>query len=124
MKIEINCCRSGRVLFAHDAENNSMPLTVEAAVKVGAYLARANLAGANLDGELLTKAPLSLAGLKWPVLISNEYMRIGCQRHDHKSWQEFSGDDIRQMAHGALGFWREWKSPLLALCAAHREAAQ
>ena len=59
MKIEIKCRFSGSVLFSHEAEDNSMKLTLEA----GANLARANLAGANLDGANLDGANLAGANL-------------------------------------------------------------
>lgn len=67
-KIEITCWRSGRVLFEHEAENNTMRLTVEAAVKAGVDLAWANLedadlAWANLIGAKLAHANLAEANL-------------------------------------------------------------
>lgn len=64
MKIEIKFRFSGKVLFSHEAENNSIKITVEAAVKAradlaGAYLARADLAGADLAGaDLADKSKL------------------------------------------------------------------
>jgi len=107
-------------------------LTLVAAVKAGANLARANLgganlggaylAGANLDGEVLNKAPISLINLQWSILITGQYMRIGCQRHTHEEWRDFTDAKIRNMAIGALAFWREWKAPLLAICHANHEA--
>lgn len=51
MKIEIKCRFSGKVLFEHDAENNTLRLTVEAAVKAGASLVGAYLDGASLDDK-------------------------------------------------------------------------
>ena len=68
MKIEIKCRFSGSVLFAHEQEDNTVKMTVEAAVKAranlaGAYLARANLAGAYLDGAYLDGAYLAGANL-------------------------------------------------------------
>jgi len=63
MKIEIKCRFDGSVLFSHEAENNSIKLTLEAAVSAGAYLARANLDGANLAGANLAGANLARAYL-------------------------------------------------------------
>jgi hypothetical protein len=68
MKIEIKCRFSGSLLFEHDAEENTLKLTVEAAIKAGAnlagaYLAGANLAGANLAGAYLAGAYLDGANL-------------------------------------------------------------
>ena len=69
MKIEIKCRFSGSVLFSHEAEDNSMKLTLEAAVSAranldGANLVRANLYGANLDGANLDGANLDGAKIK------------------------------------------------------------
>src|SRR5574337_578147 len=61
--IEITCRFSGKVLFSHDAENNSVRLALEVAIKAGANLAGANLAGANLAGANLAGADLSSAYL-------------------------------------------------------------
>ena len=58
MKIGIECRFSGKILFTREAENNTLMLTVQAAVH-----ARANLAGANLDGVNLACANLTGAYL-------------------------------------------------------------
>ena len=68
MKIEIKCRFSGKVLFEHDAEGNTLRLTVEVAAKFnanlsGADLSRANLAGAYLAGANLSRADLAGANL-------------------------------------------------------------
>jgi hypothetical protein len=89
----------------------------------GANMEGANMAGADLDGEILKIAPLSLMNLKWSVLITAECMRIGCQRHKHEEWAAFDDDEIKGMASGANEFWRDWKEPLMLLCARHKEQA-
>ena len=58
MKIQITARLTGLVLFEHEAENNTKKLTLEAAIS-----ARANLAGANLDGANLAGAYLDGANL-------------------------------------------------------------
>ena len=126
MKIEINCRFSGKMLFAHEAENNTLKITAEAAVKVRANLAGANLDGAylaraNLDGEVLTKAPISLLNLTWPVLITEKFLRIGCQRHAHAEWAGFSDEEIAVMESRAAQFWSQWGDVLLSMCAKHAE---
>ena len=73
MKIQITARFTGLVLFEHEAENNTMKLTLEAAISAranlaGAYLAcanlaRANLARANLAGAYLAGAYLAGAYL-------------------------------------------------------------
>ena len=58
MKIQITSRFTGSVLFEHEAEENTVRLTLEAAVSAGANLAGAYLAGANLDGAYLAGANL------------------------------------------------------------------
>ena len=63
MKIEIKSRWSGNVLFGFGCENNSLKLTLEAAVKARADLFGANLSGANLSRANLSRADLSGANL-------------------------------------------------------------
>jgi uncharacterized protein YjbI with pentapeptide repeats len=85
---------------------------------IGAYLTRANL-----DGEILSsKTPISLTNLKWPVLITDGYMRIGCQRHTHSEWGNFSDEEISKMAEGAGEFWKQWKIGLIEMCKVHAKS--
>lgn len=63
MKIDIKARYTDQVLFSHEAENNTLRLTLEAAVKARADLARANLPGANLAGANLAGADLTRAYL-------------------------------------------------------------
>ena len=51
------------MLFEHEQENNTVKITLEDGVKVGAYLDGANLAGAYLDGANLAGAYLAGAYL-------------------------------------------------------------
>ena len=88
----------------------------------GADLRGANLRGANLDGEKLVKTPLQLNNLKWFVLISDKYLRIGCQRFTIEEWRNFDDAAIVKMDFAALKFWRKWKAPIIALCDAHNTA--
>ena len=64
---------SGSVIFEHTAEDNTITLTVEAAVSCGVSLANANLAGtclavADLTGADLTGADLTSADISWADL--------------------------------------------------------
>jgi len=63
MKIEIKSQFDGSALFAHYKEENSIKITLEAAVMAGADLAGANLAGADLAGAYLAGANLARANL-------------------------------------------------------------
>ena len=90
----------------------------------GANLSRANLCGAYLsrakiDGEEIKKPPVQIGGLAWDVLITEGFMRIGCQRHTHEAWAEFGPDEIHDMAGNATEFWEQWKAILLSICKEH-----
>ena len=63
MKISILHRWSLRVLFEHDVENNTIALTVRAAVESGANLRSANLRSADLGGANLCSADLRSADL-------------------------------------------------------------
>ena len=134
MKLSILSRFNASLLFEYEAEENSVKIMLQAAVKNGANLRGADLRGAdlygadlygadlygaNLDGEKLTKTPLQLNNLKWLVLISDKYLRIGCQRFTIEEWKNFEDAAIVKMDFAALKFWRKWKAPIIALCDAH-----
>ena len=147
MKLSILSRFNASILFEYEAEENSLKITLQLAVKTGANLCGANLRGANLygadlrgadlrganlygadlrdanlDGEKLVKTPLQLNNLKWFVLISDKYLRIGCQRFTIEEWRNFDDAAIVKMDFAALKFWRKWKAPIIALCDAHNTA--
>ena len=86
----------------------------------GANLDGANLDGADLYGEKISKTPLSVVGLRYWCLISDGFMRLGCKHFTHDEWANFSDSEISEMDDEALEFWKQWKAPLLAMCAAHK----
>ena len=85
----------------------------------GANLSRANLYGAKIDGEEIKKPPVQIGGLAWDVLITEGFMRIGCQRHTHEARAEFGPDEIHDMAGNATEFWEQWKAILISICKEH-----
>ena len=85
----------------------------------GADLYGADLYGAKIDGEEIKKLPVQIGGLAWDVLITEGFMRIGCQRHTHEAWAEFGPDEIHDMAGNATEFWEQWKAILLSICKEH-----
>ena len=104
---------------------------LEKAVSSRAYLSGANLSGANLsdanlsgayltdakwNGITITRTPLQLWGLRWPVTIIETHMQIGCQIHALADWWEFDDAAIAAMdGKDALRFWRAHKAALMAL---------
>jgi uncharacterized protein YjbI with pentapeptide repeats len=84
-----------------------------------ADLRGADLHGADLHGEILTKTPISILNLTWDILITEGYMRIGCQRHTHAEWEAFTDEAIADMESRASEFWKANREWLLAACKAH-----
>lgn len=114
MKLSILPRFSDSSIFNYEAEENNFKITLKAAIKAGA-----DLRNANLYGEKLTKPPVQLNNLKWSVLISDKYLRIGCRRFTIEEWKNFDDPTIDSMSAGALKFWRKWKTPTIELCDAH-----
>ncbi len=148
MRIEIKHRHTNDVLFACEAEN--MREVVVNAVKSEAYLSEAYLLGANLSGaglsgadlsgadlsgadlscadlsgadlsgEILAIAPISILNLTWNILISEQYLKIGCKRHTHDEWKAFGDAKIKSMESRASDFWNANKVWILAACDAHK----
>ena len=91
---------------------------------VGADLRGADLRGANLRGADLRgakNAPLIITGLRWVVYISGTgNMRIGCQNHSIKHWDNFSDELINRMDDCALEFWKQHKEMLMGICNSYK----
>ena len=91
----------------------------------GADLSDADLSGAILSCEKLVLTPISISNLQWDVLITGEYMTIGCRRHTHREWGNFTEDEIRKMHSNAFDFWfGTWRTPLLNMCEKHHNACE
>ena len=137
-KIQIRHRDTNAVLFECEAPADlssglRMRHALEKATQARANLDGANLDGANLDGANLARAKFGdgvtaargirhVLGLRWPVTIFDNHMRIGCQLHSLADWATFTKRDIVEMdGTDALLFWRRHKAMLLAL-AGHNEA--
>ena len=85
----------------------------------GADLARANLAGAK--GADMTRQPVELSGLAYPILITDTMIKIGCEQHTTVDWSSFDNKRIARMdGCAARRFWAAHKATILALAAAHQ----
>ena len=85
MRIEIKSRFDARILFAHEAEGNTLKITVEAAVKARANLADANLADANLAGVNLAGANLAGANQMIDAGTPNGWRTVGWLRDGYLS---------------------------------------
>ncbi len=100
----------------------------------GANLRWANLQGANLQGANLQGANLQGADLPfnfaqaylspWSVLVTPEYIEIGCQRHPIDRWLDWGRQDdpeeIHAMSSKARAWWNRHKNIVLAMAHAVR----
>ena len=92
-------------------------------------LSYSNLRGFDLSGSILScsngkrikikKTPLQILGLQWPVIIFDFHMKIGCEFHSIKRWDEFNNDSINYMGSNALEFWKQNKSAIMTFCEAN-----
>lgn len=91
----------------------------------GANLSNADLSNANLWGEKITKCPIYInAGLHWQVWITDKRIKIGCQIHTTKAWENFTDEQISKMDENALEFWKVWEKPILAMARVHQESEE
>ena len=123
-----------------------MQLTVETAVSIGAnlYGARlvgaslvgASLVGANLDGARLdganldgarygeniplTTPPIQIMGLRWPILILDTHIKIGCELHLTSEWAGFKDSRVNLMDPNAVDFWTANKELILLAAKLHQ----
>jgi len=143
MKITIKCRWNNKILFEGEYESTKAAVVdavskradlrradlrgaylqgadLQGADLQGADLRWADLQGADLRGEKLEIAPLMMQLDRWDVIITSEYLAIGCQRHTHDAWAKFKRTDISPMADGAWDWWKLHKDMLLAACAIHK----
>jgi len=90
-----------------------------------ANLTEADLTEANLTGAdkcshgpaIITMQPICIySGLRWPVMIFDDYMLVGCELHPLSDWQGFSDRRILEMdGKDAAIFWKTNKEWLLGL---------
>jgi hypothetical protein len=117
--------RGANLIDAYLSDANLRGANLSGANLSGANLRGANLSGANLRGAawapgvLISRAPLQLYGLTWPVTVLDSHMQIGCQLHSLHEWELLDDAAINAMdGRDALRFWRMHKSTLLALARA------
>ena len=99
MKIEIKKRWSGNVIFSHDVENNTVALTVKAALSASVSLINADLRNANLRDADLSGANLCNAYLSGANLINADLCNANLINADLRdadlSGANLSGADLR-----------------------------
>lgn len=122
MHIEIKSRFSDKIIF--EGEYSSIKDAVEDAIKNKVSLRDADLLGAYLQGEILIIFPVQVLGLRWFVLITPQYMSIGCERHTHEEWANFNRVEISKMDTNAWDWWTVHKDVLLNMCSIHKLEAE
>ena len=87
----------------------------------GVDLRGANLRGATYrKGTPLTKNPIQIDGLTWPILILDAHLKIGCELHTFVEWEAFTDKEISRMEEQALTWWKQHKEAIFAVIKACR----
>ena len=124
MKHEIKNRFTGEVLFSCEVPEGMKSGMIARHAVEAAIAERANLWDANLRGADLwcaKNAPLIITGLRWVVYISGTgNMRIGCQNHSIKHWDNLSDELINRMDDCALEFWKQHKEMLMGICNSYK----
>ena len=94
---------------------NEVLLTIEGGSLQYADLRGANLQHADLRGANLSIDVIHIAGMRWDVIIFQDWMTIGCQHHHVVDWERFTDDEISKMNDDALEFWKENKGKLITI---------
>jgi len=82
-----------------------------------ADLGSADLRFAERTDYKLKKNPIMLYGFKYPVLIFDKHMEIGCRAYTFAEWENFSLKEIEDIGGpDSRKMWRKYKTMLLDLC--------
>ena len=121
MKFEFHASVTGSLLRTQEIPDDTPEhLRCRVALQLSAK-ARADLAGADLadaklrDGITVTRAPLQINGLAYPVTIWDQHAQIGCHFHSIAEWAAMTEAQICALDRGAVAFWRAHRDALLAL---------
>jgi hypothetical protein len=69
----------------------------------------------------VSKTPVCVTGLLWPVTISDNIIQIGCQGHTADEWDEFDNHAIAGMdGRDALKFWVKYKQLIMQHARLHQ----
>ena len=82
----------------------------------GADLRDADLRGAERGDWKLKTTPIVITGLNYDILIFDEHMEIGCEKHSFEDWKKFKKTRITLMDSEAWEFWSTHKKSLLSMC--------
>ena len=93
----------------------------------GSDLSGSDLSGSNLSWSvfkntkrndwLINRPPIQMTGFGYSVIIFDEHMEIGCEKHSFKDWEKFTDEEIIEFdGKDAFRFWEKNKKVLLDMC--------
>ena len=97
MKYEIKNRVSGDLIFSCEAD--SLKSAVRIAIELKANLSGANLSRVDLSWADLSGAKnkaISIYGLKFPIVVSEEKVFIGCVSYTHEEAKKVSFEDVEK----------------------------
>ena len=66
---------------------------------------------------LINRPPIQMTGFGYSVIIFDEHMEIGCEKHSFKDWEKFTDEEIIEFdGKDAFRFWEKNKKVLLDMC--------
>jgi len=66
-------------------------------------------------GGIKTKKYYIIIGKRWNIYVLDNHIKIGCECHLKKDWQNFTDEEIKIMDAEALNFWGLEKNFILGL---------
>jgi hypothetical protein len=72
--------------------------------------------GGVMWGGVHKKDSIFITGLRWPILINDDQITIGCQSWPILKWWKFKDATIAKMDTDALEFWNIYRPILKAMC--------
>jgi len=102
---------------------NTVKMLIDGESLIGVDTRMVNLKGSIIDGEEVKKQPIVINGLPWFVLITDNYMRLGCERHTHQDWKNMKIKDMEKIGEIAVYIFQKYSSLLFTLCDLHSNTA-
>lgn len=75
-----------------------------------------------MNAVTITKCPITVYGLLWPVSITDNHISIGCEFHPIHEWENFDHKVISDMDPKAYDFWAEHRTTILGLANIHQRS--
>jgi len=66
--------------------------------------------------------PVQVSGLRYSIAITDRHLKIGCEFHTFKEWENFTDKEILSMeGEQSLEWWKSHKTYIMGIVRANRE---